>query len=91
MATPTNTKPGLPPRPPTPEQIRELRARAKLSQTEAANLVHKQLRQWQRWESHGANRATMPASAWELFVVKVRRNGVKMPAYLAEYLARHWS
>lgn len=86
-----NTHPGLPPQPPTPDQIRELRSRAKLSQTEAASLVHTGLRQWQRWESHSGSSATMPAATWELFAAKVMRGGVKIPQYLAGYMNRNWA
>lgn len=91
MTTTEKTQPGLPPWSPTPDQIRELRARAKLSQTEAAKLVHMHLRQWQRWESHSGTRAAMPAAAWELFAAKVMRSGVKMPRYLAKYMDQNWT
>lgn len=91
MAIPQTAHPGLPPEPPTPDQVRELRIMAKLSQTEAAKLVHKHLRQWQRWESHGDTHVAMPVAAWELFAAKVMRNGVKMPQYLAGYMRRNWA
>jgi hypothetical protein len=53
-------------------------------------MIHKQLRQWQRWEAFGRGRAIMSATAWEPFVAKVVWNGVSMPEYLKEYMARNW-
>lgn len=52
---------------PTTDQIKAARAKAKMSTTEAAAVVHKQARAWQRWES--GDRAMCPA-CWELFQIK---------------------
>jgi len=54
---------------PTPEQVKEARLRAGLSQAQAAEMVHSLTRSWQRWES-GA-RGMHPAF-WELFQIKAR-------------------
>lgn len=53
---------------PTPEEIKESRKIAKLSQTHAAQLIHSTLRTWQDWE---AGKAKMHAGLWELFLLKV--------------------
>lgn len=62
-------------RKPTPALIKSTREAARLSQSEAAALVHATRRTWQNWESpegSGNHRAIDPA-AWELFEVKARR------------------
>ncbi len=57
---------------PQPEKIKEARANAKLTQTQAAGLVlAKSYRTWQGWES--GSRA-MPACAWELFLLKIDKH-----------------
>lgn len=55
---------------PTPEQIKEARKCTKLTQTEAAALIHCALRSWQDWE---AGRRQMHAAMWELFLIKTKR------------------
>lgn len=60
---------------PTPIEIKAARVAARLSQSEAATLVHATRRTWQNWESpegSGNHRAIDPA-AWELFEAKARR------------------
>jgi putative transcriptional regulator len=54
---------------PTPQQIRDKRHRAHLTQTAAAALVHSALRTWQDWE---AGKAAMHPGLWELFTLKVK-------------------
>jgi putative transcriptional regulator len=54
---------------PTPEAIIAARTAAKLTQTEAATLIHSKLRAWQRWE---AGDRQMPAAVWELFKIKTK-------------------
>lgn len=54
---------------PTPEQIKQARKEAVLTQTQAAKLVHCDLRAWQKWE--GAERK-MHAAMWELFLIKTQ-------------------
>lgn len=57
---------------PTPDQVREARERAGLTQSEAAVLVHTSLRSWQQWEAAPGTvgfRAMHPAF-WELFTIK---------------------
>lgn len=52
---------------PAPAAIRELRAKAKLTQAEAAKLIHCQERIWRWWENGGMK---MPLASWELFRIK---------------------
>lgn len=61
-----NLRPG---RNPLPEEIKEVRANARLTQPEAAKLVYRTTNAWARWE--GGNRR-MPADTWELFQIKVK-------------------
>jgi len=55
-----------------PEQIKKLRSRADLTQTEAANSVHVALRTWQSWESSkdASHSRQMPDAYVELFCLK---------------------
>ena len=53
--------------PPTPEEIKALRLRFGLTQTEAALLVHVKIRAWQWWES---GQRKMPVGLWELLLIK---------------------
>ncbi|WP_408611822.1 helix-turn-helix domain-containing protein [Chitiniphilus purpureus] len=57
-----------------PQQIREARHNAGLTQTQAAELVHARMRAWQEWEA--GNRA-MPGAAWELFLIKTGQGPAK--------------
>lgn len=52
---------------PSPSEIKDLRNFFGLTQSEAAFLVHVQLRAWQWWESGNRN---MPVGLWELFLIK---------------------
>lgn len=52
---------------PSPAQIRAARERAGLTQTEAGQVVHANLRSWQKWE--GGERG-MHVGFWELFLIK---------------------
>lgn len=54
---------------PTGAEIRAKRERHKLTQTEAAKLIHSALRSWQQWE---AGDRPMHAAFWELFRIKCR-------------------
>jgi DNA-binding transcriptional regulator YiaG len=53
---------------PAPERIGDERRNAKLTQTQAAALVHSSLRGWQQWE---AGHRKMHPAFWELFLYKV--------------------
>jgi len=55
-------------RSPTPEEIRQLRENANLTQDEAAKLVHSTWKSWQKWE-YGER--PMHPTFWELFCRKV--------------------
>jgi len=59
---------------PTPTEIKAARLAAGLTQTEAAKVVYVQLLAWQRWESEETvpTHRTMPASTWELFLIKTK-------------------
>ncbi len=78
---------GIPPASPTPEQVRDLRTDAGLTQTEAAELVHVGHRTWQSWEAATGEPSsrTMPAAAWELFTRRLRDRRIKIPDYLEKY------
>lgn len=52
---------------PSPAQIHAARDRAKLTQAQAAALVHSTARRWREWES-GTHR--LHPGLWELFKVK---------------------
>lgn len=59
---------------PTTDQIRTARRHAKLTQAQAAALVHASRRAWQTWESDGREHRDMPAAKWELFKIKLGEN-----------------
>lgn len=82
----------VPPASPSAERVREIRAAAGLSQTEAAKLVHVTLTAWQRWECTGdlTSARRMPAACWELFLLHCRRHSVALPPALNEYINRKW-
>lgn len=52
---------------PAPNEIRELRKKAGLTQEKAGILVHTKLRAFQKWE---AGDARMHPGLWELFLIK---------------------
>lgn len=54
---------------PTPDEIVGERFNARLTQMEAARLIHSTLRTWQDWE---AGKARMHPGLWELFRIKTR-------------------
>lgn len=56
---------------PTPDDIREARQSAGLSQTAAAGLIYSTLRTWQDWE---AGKARMHPGLWELFTIKTKQS-----------------
>lgn len=57
-----------------PAEIRQARELAGLSQTIAANLIYRTLRNWQQWE--GGERKMDPA-LWELFHIKAALHNVR--------------
>lgn len=60
---------------PEPTEIRAAREAAGLTQTQAAALVHTELRAWQQWEAEKGtpSHRRMHAAFWELFRIKVER------------------
>jgi DNA (cytosine-5)-methyltransferase 1 len=52
---------------PTPEQLKQSRREAGLTQSESANLIYSELRTWQHWEK--GDRKMHPAF-FELFLIK---------------------
>lgn len=54
---------------PTPRQIRSARESAKLSRTDAAALVYRSVRAWEKYETGERN---MDPAIWELWQIKVR-------------------
>jgi len=61
---------------PTPDEIKQARTQAGLTQTEAGRLVHAALRTWQQWEY---GEAQMNLAIWELFNIKVKLKAIKKP------------
>ncbi|HEX8883153.1 MAG TPA: hypothetical protein VF797_01535 [Noviherbaspirillum sp.] len=55
-------------RSPTAQEVRDLRAQANLTQTEAAAMVGASLRTWQQWE---ATDGKMHPGLWDLFQMRV--------------------
>lgn len=53
---------------PTGDELRALRERHKLLQTQAARLVDVSTRQWQNWE---AGKPSMPRSTWWLLLLRL--------------------
>ena len=73
MSNHPNRRAGHPARNPSPAEIRAAREAAGLTQSEAAKLVHANLRAWQRWEADEATTETarrMHPGLWELFRIK---------------------
>lgn len=54
----------------TPEKIKQARKDAGLTQTQAAALLYKTCRAWQKWES---GEAKMDKAFFELFKIKVQK------------------
>jgi putative transcriptional regulator len=69
MTNHPNRSKTAPRRNPKPEDVKAARDRAGLTQTEAAEIVHTQLRAWQQWEA--GDRSMHPAF-WELFQIKAK-------------------
>lgn len=57
---------------PTPEQVKDARLRADLTQQQAAELIYRN--QPQRWSEFERGIQAMPASDWELFLVKTNQH-----------------
>jgi len=58
---------------PSPEQIKQVRKQAGLTQTAAATLIYKKLRAWQQYE---VGDRKMDAAYWELFLSKITKDEV---------------
>jgi putative transcriptional regulator len=54
---------------PTPQQIARTRNNAGLTQTQAAEMVHRNLRTWQKWEN---DESQIDPACWELFTIKLK-------------------
>ncbi len=56
----------------SPENVKKLRKRADLTQTDAGKSVHVSLRTWQNWESSKElkNHRSIPTAYVELFCIK---------------------
>ncbi|MFA6213425.1 MAG: hypothetical protein WC714_28570 [Candidatus Obscuribacterales bacterium] len=59
---------------PTPNQIKQARTDAGLTQTQAAALIYKGCRCWQQWE---AGSRSMDKALFELFMIKVKNGSEK--------------
>ncbi len=69
---PNRSRAGSVARNPEPAEIRTVREAAGLSQTAAGQLLHTTCRTWQQWEA--GDRRMHPAF-WELFNIKLTKNG----------------
>ena len=58
---------------PAPEQVKQARKDAGLTQTQAADLIYKSCRAWQQYEK--GDRA-MDIALFELFMFKAFKNGI---------------
>lgn len=56
---------------PTPDQIKQARKDAGLTQAEAANIVYVSLRAWQHYED---GKRGMPLANWNLFLLKTEQH-----------------
>lgn len=72
MANHPNRSKQQPRKNPTPDQVRDARQRAGLTQEAAAALVHTTLRTWQQWEAEAGTpgHRSMHPAFWELFTIK---------------------
>jgi len=70
MTSHPNRGPKGPASNPAPEAIRAAREAARMTQTEAALLVHASLRAWQQWE---AGDRRMNPGLWSLFRIRSMR------------------
>lgn len=63
---------------PTPEEVRNARIGAGLTQSQAAAIIGTCLNSWQRYEGRGGDRGnrTIPPAKWELFLMKTRVGGL---------------
>lgn len=59
---------------PTPEQIKQSRMDAGLTQSQAAELIYKTTRAWQWWE---AGDRQMDYALFELFLIKTKQENKK--------------
>jgi len=61
---------------PTPDQLKQARKDAGLTQTQSAQLLHKGLRTWQGWETaiNKKGHRKMDVALWELFNLKIALN-----------------
>ena len=55
---------------PTPNEVKQARLNAGLTQQSAADTVHVSIKTWQKWE---AGTHPISGSAWELFKIKTKR------------------
>lgn len=58
---------------PTAAEIKAARTERRLTQAQAAELVHVSAKAWQNWESEKGNGRRMPLSAWALFLLRTEK------------------
>lgn len=82
----------LPGREPRPEELRKYREAAGLTQQQAADVIYTSVRNQQNWEqgndSGGTVRRSMPASAFELFMLKTGQFTFERLVVLEEGVSR---
>jgi hypothetical protein len=81
---PNRSKEGSDASNPTPEEIRQAREAAGLTQTEAGKLVYTQCRVWQQWEAIPGTQGyrRMHPAFWELFNIKTNSTPAQRLKYL---------
>lgn len=70
MANHPNRSGSSPARNPAPQEVKDARGEAELTQSQAADLVFVTLNAWQRWE---AGDSRMPPAAWWLFRLRTKQ------------------
>ena len=60
--------------PPSPDEIVGMRINARLTQKQAATLVHSSEKSWRNWESDESlqSHRRMHPAIWELFLIKIK-------------------
>ena len=84
---PNRNRRGNPAANPTPEDIRDARKRAGLTQREAAALIYATQSAWEDWEQ---GRRRMHPALWELFRLKVTESWAEIRAGFLKERRRIW-
>jgi DNA-binding XRE family transcriptional regulator len=75
---------------PTPQQVKQVRVEARLTQEEAAAMVHVTGRSWQNWEAENGTSRAIPLATWELFLIKTTQPTYSANITLMDELKSDW-